>query len=155
MNYLVHTFFLGLLLVGCRDTKSSRSTALPDNVMEDRPIILKEGQGVVLVPEGNKSLLVGVSVVDGKLSVSEIDPEGRSFSVTWDDPEIWETSTMNSAEDKTTTLVDKDGDGMPDLRAVMTKGSLSRFTLEPPKWVEIESKTKSEQDSAPNPLPAE
>ncbi|MBT7960191.1 MAG: hypothetical protein HN759_12755, partial [Akkermansiaceae bacterium] len=62
--------------------------------MEDRPIILKEGQGVVLVPEGNKSLLVGVSVVDGKLSVSEIDPEGRSFSVTWDDPEIWETSTM-------------------------------------------------------------
>ena len=138
-------------LAGCRDSKPYRSSALPDNVMEDRPIVLKEGQAVILIPEGNKSVMIGASVVDGKLSISEIDSKGRSFSVSWNDQESWETSVIDSAEDQMTTVIDKNGDGLPDLRVEKKKGSLSRFTLGEPKWIKLESRTKSEQGGPPNP----
>ena len=111
--------------------------------MEERPIVIKEGQAVILVPESNKSLMIGASVVDGKLSISEIEPKGRSFSVTWNDPESWETSMTDSEDDQTTTVIDKNGDGVPDIRAVLKKESLSRFVLQDPKWIELESRTNS------------
>jgi len=129
MNYAPYLLSLALALFGCKGSESVRSSALPENVKEDRPIILKEGQAVVLIPEGDKSVMVGASIVDGKLSISEIEPDGKSFSVTWNDSESWESAVMNSSEGKTTTLIDKDGDGLPDLKAIMTKGSLSRFSL--------------------------
>jgi hypothetical protein len=87
MTRTAHLLLLTLALVGCRDPKFLRSSALPENVREDRPVVIKEGQAVIFVPESNESLMIGASLVDGKLSISEIDPKGRSFSVTWNDPE--------------------------------------------------------------------
>lgn len=143
--------FFALALAGCRDSKTYRPSALPDNVMEDRPIVLKEGQAVILIPEGNKAVMIGASVVDGKLTISEIDSKGRSFSVSWNDQESWLTAVLDSAEDQMTAVIDKNGDGLPDLRVVKKKESLSRFTLEEPKWIEVESRTKTEQTGPPNP----
>lgn len=124
-------------LVGCDGSKSSKTSTLPENVKDDRPIVIKEGQAIVLTPEGKASILIGASVVDGKLSISEIDAKGKSFSVTWDDENSWTTSTVDSAGDQTTTIIDKNGDGIPDIRAIMKDGSLSRSQLEDPKWSEL------------------
>ena len=128
------------MIVGCKKPDQNRDPALPENVLEDRPIILKEGQAVILVPEHNRALMIGAAVTDGKLTVSEIDPHGRDFSVTWTNQESWQTTTSIATDDQTTTLIDKDGDGVPDLRAEMTKGSLKRFTLDSPRWTELELK---------------
>ena len=139
-----HLLLLALSFAGCREPKPPQSSTLPENVLEDRPIIIKEGQAVILAPESNTSLMIGAAVVDGKLSVSEIAPKGRSFSVTWNDPESWETSTIDVEEDKTTIVIDKNGDGLPDLRAVTKKGSSSRFSLESPRWIEHKSEQKAD-----------
>ncbi|MFT4176188.1 MAG: hypothetical protein QM627_05990 [Luteolibacter sp.] len=124
-------------LTGC--DHSTRSPALPDNVQEGRPIVIKEGQAVILVPEGNKSVMIGASVVNGKLSISEVDPKGRSFSITWNSADSWETSVMNSTEEGTTVTIDKDGDGLPDLRTILKEGSASRYQLKEPNWIELQS----------------
>ena len=155
MTRLLLISSLALALLGCRDATPTSSGALPENVKEERPIILKEGQAVTLIPEGDRSLMVGATVINGRLSISEVDPDGRSLSVTWKDSESWQTSVIDSAKDKTITLIDKDGDGVPDLKAIMTEGSLQRYTLGDPEWNKIESQTKREQVGAPNPLPAE
>lgn len=143
-------FSLALALLGCRDAPSTSSGALPENVKENRPIILKEGQAVTLIPEGDRSLMVGATVIDGKLSISEVDPDGRSISVTWKDSESWKTSVIDSAKGKTTTLIDKDGDGLPDLKAIMAEGFLQRYTLDDPEWNKIESQSKREQADGGN-----
>ena len=104
---------------------------------------------MILAPENNKSLIIGASVVDGRLSISEIDPKGRSFSISWIDEESWETSVIDSQDDQTTTTIDKNGDGLPDLRVVMADGALLRSTLDDPRWIELKSKNKSEQGVAP------
>ena len=150
MIRLVALMTLALPFIGCRDPKPTRSSALPDNVFEDRPIVIREGQAVILMPESNKSLMIGASVANGRLSISEIDPKGRSFSVTWNDQESWETSVIDSQDDQTTTIIDKNGDGLPNLRAVTADGSLSRFRMEDPRWIELESKSESEQGAGSN-----
>jgi hypothetical protein len=131
---------LALVLTGCDNSSRSRSPVLPNNVLEDRPIILKEGQAIVIVPEDNKSVMIGAAVIDGKLSISEIDPKGKSFSITWKDADLWETSVIDSTEEQTTTTIDMDGDGLPDLRAILKDGTATRFQLAEPKWIELQSK---------------
>jgi hypothetical protein len=131
---------LALALTGCDNSLRSRPPALPDNVCEDRPIILKEGQAIVIVPEDNKSVMIGAAVIDGKLSISEIDPKGKSFSITWNDANSWESSVIDSTEEQTITTIDKDADGLPDLRAILKDGTATRFQLEEPKWIELQSK---------------
>lgn len=132
--------FIVLALMGCDNSSRPRSPALPDNVLEDRPIVLKEGQAIILVPEGDTSVMIGASVADGKLSISEIEPKGRSFSITWNDADSWETMIIDSTAEQTITTIDKDGDGLPDLRAILKEGSALRFQLEKPKWIELQSK---------------
>lgn len=126
-------------IAGCNNSKSSRSLSVPDNVMKDKPILIKEGQAVILVPESNKSIMVGASVIDGKLTISEIDPEGKSFSVTWDDEDSWSTTVVDCTEHQTTTVIDKNGDGIPDFRVVAKEGALLRFYLDNPSWVDLKS----------------
>lgn len=137
MIYCIYLSILVFAMAGCNRLKSSRSPSLPANVVEDQPIIIKEGQGVILVPEGKRSLMIGASVIDGNLIVSEIEPKGKSFSVTWSDQDSWTTSVLDSAKDISTTIIDKNGDGIPDIRAVKKEGSLLRFRLEDPKWIEL------------------
>jgi len=112
----IFSMVVSLTLVGCR-RNDSRSSVLPDNVKEDRPIIIKEGQAIVFRPESNQSLLICAGVVDGKLSVMELNQKGKSLSVTWSDSDTWETTIKNSTNGKTTVVIDKDGDGLPDVRA--------------------------------------
>jgi hypothetical protein len=50
-----------------------------------------------------------------------------------------------------TTVIDKNGDGLPDLRAVMKEGFLSRYSLEDPRWIELESTSNSEQEGDGHP----
>jgi hypothetical protein len=111
----IFSMVVSLTLIGCKGN-DSRSSLLPDNVKEDRPIVIKEGQAIVFRPESNKSLLICAGVVDGKLSVMEINQKGKSFSVTWSDSDSWETTIKNSTNGKTTVIIDKDGDGLPDVR---------------------------------------
>jgi len=125
-------------LFGCNGADKARPSALPDNVMEDRPIVIKEGQAIVIVPDGNRSLMIGASVIDGKLSISEIDPKGRSLSVTWSDEDTWETTVTDSSEDQTTVIIDKNGDGFPNVRAVMSDGVTTRYTPSDPQWTELQ-----------------
>jgi len=134
--------FIAFALTGCDNPfpSRSRSPALPDNVREDRPIVLKEGQAVVLVPEGNRSVMIGAAIVDGKLCISEIDPKGKSVSITWNDEDSWETSVTDSTEGQTTITIDNDGDGLPDYRSLLKDGSASRFQLEEPRWIEMKPK---------------
>lgn len=133
-----HTLFIlaPFVLLGCDGEDLTRSSALPDNVTEDRPIVIREGQAIVLVPDGDRSIMIGASVVDGKLTISEIDPAGKSLSVTWNDKDTWETSVIDSREDQTTITIDKSGDGLPNLRTVKTADSLLRYRLEEPQWIE-------------------
>ena len=81
--------------------------------------------------------MIGVSVIDGNLVFSEIEPKGKSFSVTWINEDSWTTSVMDSAKDRSTTIIDKNGDGIADIRAVKIEESLSRSILEDPKWIEL------------------
>ena len=110
---------------------------MPDNVVSDKPIVLKEGQAVILMKDGDRDLMVAASVVDGRLSVAEVDPHGRNFGVTWKDSETWETSTIISEGDNSTTILDKNGDGYADFRAERTPSGLRRFELQDEAWIEL------------------
>jgi hypothetical protein len=112
----IFSMVVSLTLIGCKGN-DSRSSLLPDNVKEDRPIVIKEGQAIVFRPESNKSLLICAGVVDGRLSVMELNQKGKSLSVTWSDSDSWETTIKNSTNGETTVIIDKDGDGLPDVRS--------------------------------------
>lgn len=141
MNRYSCVVFLALALAGCERPKAPRSAAVPDNVSEDKPIILKEGQAVILVPEGKPSVKIGASVLKGKLVIAEIDPKGKSFFTVWSDEDTWETSVTDSTTaGQTTTVLDKDGDGIPDFRAVVKEGSAARFQMGEPEWIEVKAK---------------
>lgn len=134
-NYFL--IFLLFTSTGCEKSDHLQSHLLPENVKNDKPIIIKEGQAIVLVPEGKEALMLAVTVHKNDLLISEIDPDGKSLSVTWHDEESWTTSIMDSTEGRTITVVDKDGDGIPDIRAVMENKSLSRYRIEETKWIEL------------------
>lgn len=111
MKTLIPAFLLVVFTSSCDKKAASRSAAVPNHLLSDKPIVLKEGQAVILMKDEDTDLMIAASVVDGKLSVAEIDPYGRNFGVTWTDTETWETSTMNSEGENNTTVLDKDGDG--------------------------------------------
>jgi hypothetical protein len=151
MKTLLPALFLIFVICACSKKPPSRSAALPDNVVTDKPIVLKEGQAVVLMMEGDRDLMVGASVVDGKLSVAEIDPKGRIFGVTWKDSESWETSTEVSDGSIHTFVWDKNGDGYADLKAEITPNGIRRYELQGEAWIEVKSTKKtSEQDGTSN-----
>lgn len=151
MKTLYLALFLIFTVCACSEKPAPRSTSLPDNVVSDKPIVLKEGQAVLLMKEGDQDLMIGASVVDGKLSIAEIDPEGRNFGVTWKDSETWETSTIVSDGSTRTTVLDKNGDGYADYKGETTSSGLRRYELQGEEWVEVISKKKdSEQDASGN-----
>jgi hypothetical protein len=144
MKIISPLIFAFAVLAGCDHPPSSKSAALPENVKHDRPIVLKEGQAVVIAPEGNKSLLIGASVVNGKLSIAEIDPEGRSFGVAWTNADEWETSTTVKNAMTSTITIDKTMDGVADLQAVMDQNGIHRFTSGEQQWNKLPSDGKEE-----------
>jgi hypothetical protein len=145
MKTLLLALFLIFAVCACSKKPAPRSAALPDNVTNDKPIVLKEGQSVILMKEGDQYLMIGASVADGKLSVAEIDPKGRNFGVTWKDSETWETSTMVSDGTTATSVLDKNGDGYADFKAVSTPSGLRRYELQGEEWVEIKSKKEDSE----------
>jgi hypothetical protein len=138
----------------CDRKAPARSAAVPDNVASDKPIVLKEGQAVILMKDGDRDLMVAASVVDGKLSIAEVDPHGRNFGVTWKDSETWETSTMDSKGENNTTVLDKNGDGYADFRAELTPSGLRRFELQGNAWIELKS-DKAKPDMATRNQPSD
>ena len=142
-----HLPVLFLMFVACACSKkpSSRSAALPENVVSDKPIVLKEGQAVILMKEGDRALMIGASVIDGKLSVGEIDPKGRNFGVTWKDADTWDTSTTVTDDNNSTLVLDKNGDGYADFRTELTPSGIHRYELQGEAWVELKSKNKKSE----------
>lgn len=126
----------------CSKTPAPRPAALPDNVVSDKPIVLKEGQAVMLMKAGDRDLMIGVAVVDGKLSVSEVDPKGRNFGVAWRNSDTWETSTMVSEGQNHTITMDKNMDGLADFKAVTTPSGTHRFEMKGESWLELKSSKK-------------
>jgi hypothetical protein len=97
--------------------------------------------------------MIGAAVVDGKLSIAEIDPKGRNFGVTWKDAETWETSTMVSDGLNRTYVLDKNGDGYADFKADSTPSGTRQFELKGKAWVELKSRNNnSGQDGGGNAL---
>jgi hypothetical protein len=128
---------LSIGFLGCSKSTKSRSDLIPDNISADKPIIIKENQAIIITPENNTKLMIGASVLSGKLSVSEIDTKGKSLSVTWFDEDSWETSVVSVDGDQTSTIIDKNGDGIPDMRVVVRGGTVSRYELQKPQWIEM------------------
>lgn len=150
MKSLFPALFLIFAVCACSEKPAGRSAALPDNVVSDKPIVLKEGQSVMLMKEGDRGLMIGASVVDGKLCVAEIDPKGRNFGVTWKDSENWLTSTIVSDDSTTTYVLDKNGDGYADFKAKITPSGSYRYELQGEEWVEVKSKKKDSEQAAPS-----
>ena len=151
MKTLLPVLFLIFIVCACSKKSPSRSAALPDNVVTDKPIVLKEGQAVVLMMEGDRDLMVAASVVDGKLSIAEVDPKNRNFGVTWEDAETWNTSTMVADGPNQVTVLDRNGDGYADFKAEITPTGTRRYELQGEAWIEVKSTKKtSEQDSSSN-----
>ena len=151
MKTFLPALFLIFVVCACSKRPPSRSAALPDNVISDKPIVLKEGQAVILMMEGDRDLMVGASVSDGKLSVAEIDPKSRNFGVAWKDADTWETSTTVKDGSNTTFVLDKNGDGYADFKAEITPTGTRRYELQGEGWIEVKSTKKtSEQDGTSN-----
>ena len=143
--------FLIFVVCACSKRPPSRSAALPDNVISDKPIVLKEGQAVILMMEGDRDLMVGASVSNGKLSVAEIDPKSRNFGVAWKDADTWETSTTVKDGSNTTFVLDKNGDGYADFKAEITPTGTRRYELQGEAWIAVNSTKKtSEQGGTSN-----
>ncbi len=137
MKTLLPALFLIFASSACSKKTAPRSASLPDNVVSDKPIMLKEGQSVMLMKEGDRDLMIGASVVNGKLAIAEINPKGRNFGVTWKDSETWETSTIISDDSTTRYVLDKNGDGYADFKAETTPSGSSRYELQGEEWVEV------------------
>ena len=142
--------FLIAVVCGCNKMPPTRSTALPDNVVSDKPIILKEGQAVILMREGDRALMIAASVIDEELSIGEIDPKGRSFGVTWKDADTWDTSTTVTDGNNRTLVLDKNGDGYADFRAEMTPSGDRGYELQGETWVEFKRNNKKSEQDAPS-----
>ena len=106
---------------------------------------------MILMMEGDRDLMVGASVSNGKLSVAEIDPKSRNFGVAWKDADTWETSTTVKDGSNTTFVLDKNGDGYADFKAEITPTGTRRYELQGEAWIEVKSTKKtSEQDGTSN-----
>ena len=125
---------LTVLLCSCDNPTKPKSSAVPDNVINDAPIILREGQAIMLIPEHDQDLKIAASVVDGKLTIAEVDFDGRSFGVAWSDSELWETNTVTNSGDYSLTILDRDGDGVPDLKIEIDSEHFERSELHEIEW---------------------
>jgi len=96
-----------LALAACGKKNPTQLEISSDELATDQRIILKEGHSVILIPENDRDLMIGASLVDGKLSIFEIDEMGKSLSVTWNDEESWTTSVMDFSEDQIISVIDK------------------------------------------------
>ena len=150
MKKFLPALFLIIAVCACSKKPLPRSAALPDNVVSDKPIVLKEGQSVALMKEGDRDLTIGASVVGGKLVVTEIDPKGRNFGVTWKDSESWATSTIVSDGTCSTYVLDKNGDGYADYRAETSPAGTRRYELQGDAWIEVQSTKKTSEEAAPS-----
>lgn len=150
MKNILPAILLIFSVFACTKKTPPRSAALPDNVVSDKPIVLKEGQSVAIMKEGDRHLMIGASVIDGKLTVVEIDPKGRNFGVTWKNSEAWDTSTIVSDGSTTTYVLDKNGDGYADFKAETTPTGSRRYELQGEEWVEVKSTKKVSGQAAPS-----
>jgi hypothetical protein len=151
MKTLVITLFSILGLCSCG--KKQTADAAPKSNEEEyelKRIVLKDGQSVMLMMDGDSDLKIGAAVVDGRLSIAEIDPEGRNFGVTWKDSETWETSTIISDGSTTGYVLDKDGDGYADFKAETGPSGTRRYKLEGEAWIEVKSKKTESEQAAPS-----
>jgi len=150
MKNILPAILLIFSVFACTKKTPPRSAALPDNVVSDKPIVLKEGQSVAIMKEGDRNLMIGASVIDGKLTVVEIDPKGRNFGVTWKNSEAWDTSTIVTDGSTTTYVLDKNGDGYADFKAETTPTGSRRYELQGEEWVEVKSTKKVSGKAAPS-----
>jgi|GEM_PF-6252578 len=151
MNNIILVFLLSLTVSSCGKKLSPRSAALPDNVVSDKPIVLKEGQAIVLMKEGDPNLKIGAAVVDGKLSIADLNTKGRNFEVTWKDSKHWETATMVSDGENFACAMNRNMDGFADFKSIRTSDGLHRFELKGGEWVELKpGQKRSEQGVPPN-----
>jgi hypothetical protein len=139
MKPLLALLPLVLMVCSCGEKTTIRPASLPDNVTSDKPIVLKEGQAVVFMKEGDRNLMVAATVTDGKLSIGEVDQKGRSFSVAWKDSETWETSTQVNDGEDVRTVMDKDMDGHADFKAEAGPSGVRRFRKEGEEWLEVKT----------------
>jgi hypothetical protein len=149
MKNLLPALLLIFAVCACSKKSGARSAALPDNVVSEKPIVLKEGQSVMLMKEGDRDLMIGASVVDGKLAVTEIYPKGRNFGVTWKNSESWTTSTIVSDGTSSTYVLDRNGDGYADFRAESSPTGTRRYKLQGEAWIEVQSKKMTSEKTTP------
>jgi hypothetical protein len=140
MTRLLFILISTVALAACGKKQPSQLEIYSDELATDQRIILKEGHSILVMPENNRNLMIAVSVsaLDGKLSILEVDDMGKSLSVTWEDGESWTTSVMDFRENQDTSIIDDNGDGLPDLLAERTEDSLLRYKLGTPVWIPIE-----------------
>jgi hypothetical protein len=127
-------------LSSCDRLSRAFASATPANATSEKPIFLKSGQAVLFAPESDHSLLVGASVVDSQLCIAQIDPHRSNFGVNWNKSGSWETSAVLIDGETRTYMIDKDGDGLPELKTVKTPSGMKRYRLVNPQWEEIPSK---------------
>jgi hypothetical protein len=147
MKIVFTSLFMILAICSCSKKNTPRSAALPDNVTDDKPIVLKEGQAIILMMEGDRNLMIGATVADGELTVSEIDTKGRSFGVTWKDTNTWDTSTTVSDGANTTFVLDKNGDGYADFKTELNPSGTRRFELQGEAWIELNPEINTKESN--------
>jgi len=137
MKFIFVIYLFIFAIFSCNKSSPVRPTSLPDNIINDKPIVMKNGQAIVFMRDGDPHLVVAASVVDGRISVSEIDPKGRSFSITWKDSETWETATIVSDGPSHTYIMDKNMDGIADFKVEQTASGTRRFKSKVQEWEEL------------------
>jgi hypothetical protein len=138
MKNTIYLIISAITICSCGEREQADRSGIPENVVRDGPIILKEGQAFILMIEGDDDLMIGATVTDGKLSIADLDAEGRNFGVTWTDTNTWETSTIIQEEETTLIVMDRNGDGFPDYKAESTSAGLRRYERQDDSWVEIQ-----------------
>jgi hypothetical protein len=139
---------LSCCFVACSKSKPRHPKHLPDNVLNDSPILIGEGQIIRFKMKNDLNLLVCAMVIDGELTVCDFDGNsgGKKFEVRWKDTENWRCSTEFPEGDKIVTIVDLNGDGTADF---MTKGTpadkrkglpidMVGFNAKPQEWKMID-----------------
>jgi hypothetical protein len=131
-----------LAVCSCNSKSIVRPASLPDNVLSDKPIVLKEGQAIVFMKAGDQNLMIAASVLDGQLCVAEVDPKGHNFGITWRDSETWQTSTEISDGQNHKIVMDRDMDGYADFKAEFSPTETHRFELKGQEWMELKPSEK-------------
>lgn len=139
-----------LALTSCEKPVPTRPAELPDNVSSDKPIVMKEGQALVFMKEGNPDLTISVGLVDGRLHIMELDQATPHFEVIWKDTKKWETTTTTKDGETTTLLRDRNMDGIPDLKAVISPTGTKRYDRIGEQWLELKSTRKKDSATESN-----